>query len=241
MKQKGPSLTIWKDPEALSIAAAHFFVAACERYVAEKDRFTVALSGGNTPARLYQLLASPAFSNNIPWKKVFLFWSDERLVPYTSPDSNYRLAKENLLDHIPIPKKNIFPTSVTPNAQKAAAQYDHAIRRFFLLRKPSLDWILLGTGPDGHTASLFPGTDILDEKRKLVREVWVEKKQSWRISFTYPMIHKAKEVVVLASGKEKAPVIAQWVRNKKPFLPVQRVNPSGVVRLLIDRDAASGL
>jgi glucose-6-phosphate 1-dehydrogenase len=124
-KMKHPaSITIWKDHEAASVSAAHHFVILCQQAIAKHGKFTVALSGGNTPKRFYQLLASNEFSRNIPWQKVFLFWSDERFVSYTDPESNYRMVKENLLDHIPIPAENIFPVPVDGKAKDAAKTYE---------------------------------------------------------------------------------------------------------------------
>ncbi len=222
-----PDRTIWKDHEAMSLAAAHFFVAACRQAISKQGKFTIALSGGSTPKRLYQLLATPEFSRNIPWNKVFLFWSDERFVPYTDADSNYRMVKENLLDHISIPEKNIFPVPVNYTAKKSAMAYEKKIDQFFKHKKIVFDWLLLGIGDDGHTASLFPGTAILKEKKRIVLEVWVEQKQTWRISFTLPLINKATQVVFLVSGKDKASVVADILNNKKlkPALPAQLVKP----------------
>lgn len=234
--------TLWNDTEAVSLAAAHFFIEACHRHIAEKGSFVVALSGGNTPKRLYQLLASPAFTRNIPWEKVFLFWSDERFVAPDDKDSNYRMVKENLLDHIPIPVKNIFPVPIRKTAAASAAAYEKTLRSFFKNKKFKFDWLLLGLGEDGHTASLFPGTAILKEHKKLVKEVWVEDKKSWRISFTLPLINKAAAVIFLVTGKEKAPVVAGIFSNRKkqsPY-PAQLVKPAkGVTCWLLDK-AASG-
>jgi 6-phosphogluconolactonase len=238
-----PNKTIltWKDADELSQAAALFFVAECHRCIAQKGSFVVALSGGSTPKKLFQLLAASGISRNILWKQVFLFWSDERFVPLTDADSNYRMAKENLLDHISIPKKNVFATPVKGSPEDCARQYEDSLRRFFNGKKPVFDWLLLGAGPDGHTASLFPGTDILDEKKRLVKEVWVEAKSTWRISFTYPLINKAENVVFLVSGAEKAPVIKEVMKktaSKNP-LPVQGVQPTaGQVWWMLDEAAA---
>jgi 6-phosphogluconolactonase len=219
------TILTWKDADELAVAAAYFFVAECQRVVAEKGRFAVALSGGSTPKKLFQLLASPGFSRNIPWKQVFLFWSDERFVPLTDDDSNYKMAKEALLDHIPIPKKNIFATPVNGEPKDCARQYEKVVKEFFGGKKPVFDWLLLGMGPDGHTASLFPGTDILAEEKRLVKEVWVESKNTWRISFTYPLINRAANVVFLVSGAEKAPTLKTALTKKKAKnpLPVQGV------------------
>ena len=235
-------ITIWKDAEALSFAAAHFFVAECHRCIAKKGKFVVALSGGNTPKRFYQILASHDFSRNIPWEKVFLFWSDERFVAHTDKESNYRMVKENLLDHIPIPEKNIFPVPVNDTAKKSASGYEKTIGHFFKNKKNVFDWLLLGIGDDGHTASLFPGTDILKEKKILVKEVWVEQKKSWRISFTLPLINKAAQVIFLVAGKDKAAVIADILNHKKikPALPAQLIKPvKGTIYWMLDEEATA--
>jgi len=235
-------ISTWKDPEALSIAAALFFVMECQRCIAEKGWFAVALSGGSTPKRLYQLLATKEYSRNIPWEKVFLFWSDERFVAHTDADSNYRMVKENLLDHIPIPGENIFPVPVSGTAKEGAAQYERSLRKFFKKEKVVFDWLLLGIGEEGHTASLFPGTVILKEKKKLIKEVWVEQKQSWRISFTLPLINDAVAVVFLVTGKEKAAVLSTILAKKKgkPLLPAQMVRPGkGNIYWMMDEEAAT--
>ena len=233
-----PDKTIWKDHEAMCVAAAHFFVAACHAAIVKQDRFTVALSGGNTPKRLYELLATPAFSKNIPWKNVFLFWSDERFVPYKSPDSNYNMVKKSLLDRIDIPAKNIFPVPITGDPEQSAKEYEATIRKYYNNKQPIFDWILLGTGNDGHTASLFPHTPVLVENRKLIKQVWLEKQQSWRISFTYPIINKAQQIIVLVSGKEKADVVdAVFTKRAKKIYPVQYINTEKSLWIM-DEDAA---
>jgi 6-phosphogluconolactonase len=220
-----PDRTIWKDHEAMSFAAAHFFVAACHQYVARQGKFSVALSGGTTPQRFYEILALAEFSKNIPWKQVFIFWSDERFVSHTSPESNYGMVKKTLLDKIDIPPGNIFPIPVTDDPGQNARQYETTIKRFFNNKPAAFDWLLLGTGSDGHTASLFPNTPVLIENRKLIKQVWVDDKQSWRITFTYPLINKAKQIILLVSGKEKSAVVqAVFSKPAKKIYPVQYVN-----------------
>lgn len=237
--QKIPEKTIWKDHEVMSMAAAHFFVAACHQAIMKNGKFVVALSGGNTPKRFYEILASSGFRKNVPWKKVFLFWSDERFVTHTSPDSNYNMVKKYLLDHIDIPQKNIFPVPVTGDPEQNARQYEHTIKKFFNNKLASFDWILLGTGDDGHTASLFPHTPVLIENRRLIKQVWIEEKQSWRITFTYPLINKAKQIIFLVSGKEKAKVIhAVFSKPVKRIYPVQYVNSEKSL-WIIDKAAAT--
>lgn len=231
---------IWKDAETLSIAAAYYFVKICNESIAEKGVFSVALSGGNTPKRLYEILATPEFSRNIDWQKVLLFWSDERFVPHADTDSNYRMTKEALLNKIKIPKKNIFAVPTIGWPQDCALQYEAEIKTA-LGRNASFDLTLLGMGDDGHTASLFPGTKILEEQKRLVKEVWVGDKQTWRISFTYPLIKRSKALMFLVAGKSKAPVIKKIfsARTLKNPFPVQGVKlKKGNIIWMLDEAAA---
>lgn len=222
--KKIPDKTVWKNYESLSTAAAHFFVVACHEAIARHGKFVVALSGGITPHRMFELLASREFSANIPWKKVFLFWSDERFVIHSSPDSNFFMAKKALIDHVDIPAKNIFPVPVTGDPEQNARQYEATIKKFFATEKAAFDWVMLGTGEDGHTASLFPHTPVLIESRRLVKQVWLKDKQTWRITFTYPLINRAHRIIVLVSGKEKAKVVeAVFRRPVKRIFPVQYI------------------
>lgn len=209
--------------ESLSIAAAHFFTVACQRSIAAHDKFTVALSGGNTPRRLYELLATPEFSNNINWKKVFIFFSDERYVPHNDADSNFKMASKALLEHIAIPKKNIFAIPVSSTPAKDALAYEAAVKQITGDAKFAFDLLLLGMGADGHTASLFPGNEILHEKKRLVKEVFVKDKNMYRISFTLPLINRAKQILLMVSGEEKQPVLKKVSANRKTnkLLPVQ--------------------
>lgn len=211
--------------ESLSIAAAHFFTVACQRSITAHGKFTVALSGGNTPKRLYELLATPEFSNNINWKKVFIFFSDERYVPHHDPESNFNMASKTLLDHITIPQKNIFAIPVSSSPVKDALAYEAAVKQMTGDVKFAFDLILLGMGADGHTASLFPGNEIVNEKKRLVKEVFVKEKNMYRISFTLPLINRAKQVLLLVSGEEKKEVLKKILtkRNKIKQLPVQLV------------------
>ena len=241
--QKGKTVLIWKDLEAISVAAAHFFVTECNRCIQENGKFVVALSGGNTPKKLYELLASPEFTRNIPWRRVFLFWSDERFVPHTDAESNYRMVKESLLEGIDIPAKNVFPVPVNKAPASAALQYEKRILNFFKALSPTFDFLLLGVGEEGHTASLFPGSELLKERRRWVKEVWVPQKQTHRITLTLPIINKARQILFLVSGKEKAPVISKVLAKKSTgdLMPVQMVKPiNGNTIWMLDEEAAKG-
>jgi len=209
--------------ESLSIAAAHFFTAVYSTSITAHDKFIVALSGGSTPKRLYELLATPEFSSNINWKKVFIFFSDERYVPHNHTESNFNMAAEALLQHIPIPGNNIFAIPVSASPEKDALAYEAAVKQVTADNRFAFDLVLLGMGADGHTASLFPGNKILDEKKRLVKEVFVEEKNIYRISFTLPLINRAKQILILVNGNEKEPVlkkISGGRKSSKP-LPVQ--------------------
>lgn len=206
--------------ESLSIAAAHFFTAACQQSIAEHDKFTVALSGGNTPKRLYELLATAEFSKNINWKKVFIFFSDERYVPHQNAESNFNMASKALLNYISIPLKNIFAIPVSSTPEKDAVTYEADIKKIAGDKKFAFDLVLLGMGADGHTASLFPGNEILNEKNRLVKEVFLKDKGIYRISFTLPLINRAKQILLLVAGKEKWPVLKRVSASRKTNTPL---------------------
>ncbi len=209
--------------ESLSNAAAHFFTVAYSRSIAAHDKFTVALSGGNTPKRFYELLATPDFSNNINWKKVFIFFSDERYVPHHDAESNFNMASKALLEHIAIPRKNIFAIPISSTPKKDAAAYEASVKRITADTKYAFDLILLGMGADGHTASLFPGNEILQEKKRLVKEVFVKEKNIYRISFTVCLINRAKQILLVVNGEEKKSILKRVSskRKTKNPLPVQ--------------------
>ncbi len=238
-------------------AAAEEFVRAARAAIGAQGRFTVALSGGSTPRALYSLLA--ANYAGFAWNRVFLFFGDERHVPPTDPDSNYRMVKESLLTKIAIPAENVFRVPAeNPDAAAAASDYEAQLRRFFGLRPeirpevrtedrpgefPRFDLILLGMGPDGHTASLFPDSPALDEQSRLMVANWVAKFNTYRITFTFPVLNRAAEVMFLASGADKAEMLRQVLEGKStPPLPSQRVQPSdGKLLWMLDEAAAAKL
>jgi len=225
--------------------AAEEFARAARAAIGAQGRFAVALSGGSTPKGLYSLLA--ASYADFAWNRVFLFFGDERHVPPTEADSNYRMVKESLLTKIAIPAENVFRVPAeNPDAAAAAADYEAQLRRFFELRPgefPRFDLILLGMGPEGHTASLFPDSLALDEQSRLVVANWVAKLNTHRITFTFPVLNRAAEVMFMASGADKADILHQVLEGKSiPPLPSQRVQPSdGKVLWMLDEAAAAKL
>ena len=234
-------------PQELFEAAAELVASAASEAVADRGRFTIALSGGSTPKSLYTLLATNA-RTSLPWERMFFFFGDERHVPPTDPESNYRMADEAMLSKVPVAPSNVFRVQAeNPDAKAAAEAYEQTLRKFFALEAgqvPAFDLILLGMGPDGHTASLFPGTEALNEKSKLVVANWVEKLKTHRITLTLPVLNAAQCVAFLVSGTDKAPVLKSVLEGDAPGeqYPAKLVRPAqGKLIWLLDRAAASGL
>jgi len=234
-------------PQELFEAAAELVASTASEAIAERGRFTIALSGGSTPKNLYNLLATNARSS-LPWDRMFFFFGDERHVPPTDPESNYRMANEAMLSKVPVAPGNVFRVETEkPDAVAAATAYEQTLRKFFALEAgqvPAFDLILLGMGPDGHTASLFPGTEALQEKSKLFVANWVEKLKTHRLTLTLPVLNAARCVAFLASGTDKAPVLKSVLEGDAPGeqYPAKLVRPAqGKLIWLLDRAAASSL
>ena len=213
------------DADALAQEAAEELERRATAAVAARGRFTLALSGGSTPRRLYALLADPKgrFSGAIPWSRVHLFWGDERHVPPEDPQSNYRMVREELISRVPIPEPNVHRVEAElPDAAEAARRYDAELARFFALGPgefPRFDLMLLGIGPEGHTASLFPGTKALEVRDRRVVENWVPKLNAFRITMTLPVFARAEAVLFLISGEDKAPILRVVFDPKGPPMP----------------------
>ena len=240
-------IRILTTPQELSEAAAEEVVRNANEAVKARGRFTIALSGGSTPKNLFNLLATNA-RNALPWDRMYFFWGDERHVPPTDPDSNYRMADEVMLSKVPVPAGNVFRMDAeNPDAARVAEDYEKTLRKFFQLAPgdvPQFDLILLGMGPDGHTASLFPGTAALQEKSRLVVSNWVEKLKTNRLSFTLPVLNAARCVAFLVSGTDKASVLKTVLKENASGeqYPAKLVNPSaGKLIWFLDRAAASSL
>ena len=214
-----------------------------------KESFAVALSGGSTPKKMFAILANDAaLSKQMPWESVHFFWGDERHVPPDHADSNYRMTNEAMLSRVPVPSENIHRIRAeNPDAGKAAEDYEQELRGFFKLETeqlPAFDCVFLGMGPDGHTASLFPGTKALHERQRLVVSNWVDKFQSYRITMTAPVLNNADIVIFLVSGEEKAGPLQVVLEGKKQTdrFPSQLIEPThGKLLWLVDRAAARKL
>ncbi len=227
--------------------AAQIFEEAAQNAIRERGFFCAALSGGATPRGVYARLSKNPFRTQIDWSRVFLFFGDERWVPPRHPESNFRMVRENLFSKVKIPRKNIFPIPTDlKSPSRAARAYEKTLRLYFKNNsgKALFDLCLLGVGGDGHTASLFPGTWALREKRRWVAENHIPALNSYRITCTYPIINRSKRILVLCAGAEKAVVIQRIFknRNKRKKFPIERVVPkSGNLIWLIDQAAAGML
>jgi 6-phosphogluconolactonase len=239
----GTEIKIVPDAAALNRVAAAEFRSAADSAIAEHGWFRVALSGGNTPRTVYELLAAE-YKTALRWEKVHIFFGDERHVPPDHPDSNYRMANEALLSQVPIPAENVHRVRTELDPEVAAKDYEEQIRAEFELKNnevPRFDMILLGLGPDGHTASLFPGTAALNETSRLVAPNWVEKFHTFRITLTFPVLDHAAEDLFLVSGQDKAQILKAVLGPQGATdYPAQRVRPeNGRLLWLLDQDAAS--
>ncbi|HET9492079.1 MAG TPA: 6-phosphogluconolactonase [Methylomirabilota bacterium] len=243
------AVRILPDAETLSRAAAREFVELSQRAVVARGRFGVALAGGVTPRRIYELLAEPEHHDQVDWARVEVFWGDERPVPPEHPDSNYGMAAAALLTKVDLRPEQIHRIQAErPNRQAAACDYQVEIGRVLGVSPdgspPVFDLILLGLGADGHTASLFPNTEALRERHRHVVANLVPKLGSERITLTFPVINQASDILVVVTGAEKAGTLRAVLEGPRDVerLPSQSLNPvAGRLTWLVDRAAASEL
>jgi 6-phosphogluconolactonase len=239
---------IYDGADALARAAAEHFLEQTQAAVAARGVARVAISGGSTPKRTFKLLANPAerFVAAMPWAQMELYWVDERCVPPDDEDSNYRMTREALLDNVPLKQSQVFRVEGELEPEQAAARYESAIRNHLRLegaQGPRFDVLQLGMGDDGHTASLFPHTDAINEMIRIAVANHVpQQKESWRVTLTWPVINEAGDVFFLIAGKAKAQPVRDVLLGKydPETLPSQLIRPrSGRLLMLLDRDAAA--
>jgi 6-phosphogluconolactonase len=238
-----PQVHRYKDAQAVAQAAAKRFLDSAKRAVDKVDRCIVVLAGGSTPRKLYHVLTEPPYRAAVPWNKVYFVFGDERCVPPDHEDSNYRMAHEALLGPLEIPEHHVLRMKGEQRPVDAARRYEVRLGDLFLYGpKRKFDLVLLGIGSDGHTASLFPGTEALDEQERWVVANEVPQLDAWRLTMTFPALNSARRVLFLATGEEKARVIAEafgGLEHAAPH-PCERVAPIGARReVLIDHAAAS--
>src|ERR1700678_3324628 len=236
------------DPAALARRAAQYFLEMASEAVAGRGRARIAISGGSTPKATFQLLADPSqpFRNHMPWDSLDLYWVDERCGPPDDNDSNYRMTREAMLDHVPLQPEQIHRIEGELDPEAAAARYESELRNSFRLEgaeSPRFDLVALGMGPDGHCASLFPHTAALHELSRLsIANHVPQQKDSWRITLTWPVINHASSVFFLIAGKDKAAVLNEVLTGRRDpeRLPSQLIWPaSGILTLILDKAAAA--
>jgi 6-phosphogluconolactonase len=235
-----PRIDVSADFESLAHRVAQWVTdLAC----ATPGRFAIALSGGSTPKRLYQLLAAPPLREAMPWERVHLFLGDDRFVPWDDPNSNFGMAREAMIAHVPIPAANVHGIAFEGTAAEAAGKYEATLKSFygsdtFDPARPLFDVVLLGMGPDGHTASLFPGKPALDEMTRWVTEVPVPGLNPMvpRVTLTYPALHSARSTAFVAAGADKTAMMRRVLAGERE-LPSARISPVGELVWFIDAAA----
>lgn len=237
------SLHIHKDPEAMAERAAHILAAACEEAVAERGAFKIAVSGGNSPIPLFRLLAKADWAERLPWDKMTFFWVDERSVEPDHPDSNYGLARRELLRHVPA--THFYRIFGEDDSVRAAERYEEQIRKDFNLRPnelPKFDFMILGMGGDGHTGSIFPNSPVLAEKKRIAMDVYVPERKTDRVTLTLPVINNSRCCLFLVNGADKHETLSDVFNLlAPPTLPAQMVRPpAGDLVWIVDEAAAGG-
>ena len=237
-------VNVYKTVELLNQTVAEDILSLYQACIEHHGAFHIALAGGGTPKKLYQLIASDAFRDRFPWENIHVYFGDERCVPATHEDSNFRMANEALLSKVPIPVANIHPIHIDVNDFAASAErYNDELMASLPSDRgvPKFDLVLLGVGDDGHTASLFPGTPILQQTQKYADAVYVEKFNSWRISITYPVINAAANIFLLTTGEGKAQIVKAVMFDELPAepYPIQRIQGQGNMYWYLDEAAAA--
>jgi 6-phosphogluconolactonase len=236
-------LHISANPNALSTAYAEWLVNYIREVLQRQDRFTIALSGGSTPKKLHELLATPAYKDRIDWTKLHVFWGDERFVPFSDERSNAKMAYDTLLDHVPVPAAQIHvmqTENISPEA--SAAAYEQLLHTYFDGKATSFDLVILGMGDDGHTLSLFPGKPVIHETAKWVTAFWLEAQDMYRVTLTHPVVNNAACVTFLATGEKKAKVLYEVLKGERnvDLYPSQIIQPAnGQLHWFVDEAAAA--
>ena len=222
------NLNIFQTVDDLNKAAAEYFIDHSRKSIASRGRFVVSLSGGQTPQKLYSLLAEPDFRDQVEWKKTFIFWGDERCVSLDDERNNAHQAKLILFDKIEIPKFNIHFIPVNLSPEEAASNYEKNIKDFFGKEAVQFDLVLLGLGENGHTASLFSGTKVIDEQAAGVRAIYVKEEKMFRITMTAPLINRARAILFLVAGENKSEILKKVLTApyQPALIPAQLIKPT---------------
>jgi 6-phosphogluconolactonase len=234
-------IQVFTDRDALSQAAAELFARQAQSAVTAQGRFSVLLAGGETPRRTYELLALEPFRSQIPWPQVHLFWGDERCVPADDPSSNALMAHRAFIDSLLLSPEQLHPIRCDRMPDRAAANYEAELRRFFGAQPPRFDLVFLGLGEDGHTASLLPGSEALQEEVRWTAVTRRANEHFSRITVTSPLINQAALVVFLVTGRSKADVLQSILAaTDQQQYPAQLIKPlRGTLYWWVDREAAA--
>jgi 6-phosphogluconolactonase len=239
------NILVFDTPEQVAQAAAERFVDYSIASISDHDLFAVALAGGSTPRRAYELLATDESKSRINWPRVHLFFGDERSVPPDDPQSNYRMVNEALISRVAIPAENVHRIIGEAAPTESAASYEAELKDFFgVIVWPRFDLVWLGMGEDGHTASLFPGSDALQEETRWVVATRHAQTRQDRITLTLPVINHAARVTFMVTGKDKGATLARVLRSESvdEELPARKIRPvNGLLEWLVDRAAASAI
>lgn len=240
-----PSIHIHSNAEAVAQTAADFIANKIQAVLERQDRFTIALSGGSTPKRLHELLSESPFGEKIDWSRLHIFWGDERYVPLEDERNNARMAYDTLLNHVAIPEEQIHLMRTDyPDPAESALQYERLLHRYFDGQPNTFDLLILGMGDDGHTLSLFPGTEVVHETRRWCTAFYLQKQDMFRITITRPVANQSACILFLTTGAAKAHALKEVIHGMPDIdmYPAQSIKAtSGEVHWIIDQAAAAGL
>lgn len=235
---------IYNDPDKLSFAVADWMIYLISDTLKKNGRFTIALSGGSTPQRLYSILATEPYRQKIDWSKLHIFYGDERVVPFEDKRNNANMSYETLLNHVPVPASQIHVMKTDIDPQEAARQYEIILHQYFDRSDTTFDLTLLGMGDDGHTLSVFPGSELVAEKAAWAKAVWVPAQNMHRITLTPAIVNKSAVVAFLTTGANKATTLQQVVKGEfnPDTYPSQLICPAnGELYWFVDKEAAGSL
>lgn len=235
-------LHIEPNADVLIHTVANWMVDVIADTLKQQDRFTIALSGGNTPKSLHVLLASDAYRHKIDWAKLHFFFGDERFVPFNDERNNAKMAFDTLLNHVPVKPEQIHVMQTENTSPEASAMaYETILHTYFDGKPFGFDLVLLGMGDDGHTLSLFPGTEVIDETKKWATHLWLEAQQMYRITLTAPIVNQSAQVAFLTTGANKAQALKAVLEGTKQVhqYPSQIIQPKGGLHWFTDAAAAA--
>ena len=237
-------LHVQKDSNAVSRELAEWITSNIESTLATQDRFTWVVTGGNSPKHLYELLASSPYKERIDWKRMHIFWGDERALPYTDSRNNARMTFEQLLNHVPVVKEQVHIMRTDIGPEESATEYEQVLRQYFPAEGATFDLVLNGMGDDGHTLSLFPHTAVIHESAAWVKAFYLAPQEMYRITLTAPIVNRARKVAFLTFGSNKANALKEVLKGARNVdqYPSQIIQPaSGELHWFVDEAAASGV